>query len=65
MNIETQQHCQPWRYGKNGRFKGTIRELSQFDNKEPEELKFEFDHFDADNSYPKVLSSKLDGFQLQ
>ena len=30
----------------------TINELSQFDNKKPEELQSEFDHFDADNSYP-------------
>ena len=32
------------------RFKRTIKELSQFDNKKPEEL--ESDHFDMDNSYP-------------
>ena len=37
---------------KNGRFKRTIKELSQFDNKKPEELESEYDHFDADNSYP-------------
>ena len=37
---------------KNGRFKRTIKELSQFDNKKPEELESEFDHFDVDNSYP-------------
>ena len=37
---------------RNGRFKRTIKELSQFDNKKPEELESEFDHFDADNSYP-------------
>ena len=35
-----------------GRFKRTIKELSQFDNKKPEELESEFDHFDVDNSYP-------------
>ena len=35
-----------------GRFKRTIKELSQFDNKKPEELESEFDHFDLDNSYP-------------
>ena len=34
------------------RFKRTIKELSQFDNKKPEELESEFDHFDVDNSYP-------------
>ena len=28
------------------------KELSQFDNKKPEELESEFDHFDVDNSYP-------------
>ena len=31
---------------KNGRFKRTIKELSQFDNKKPEELQSESDHFD-------------------
>ena len=36
----------------NGRLKRTIKELSQFDNKKPEELESEFDHFDAVNSYP-------------
>ena len=36
---------------KNDRFNRTIKELSQFDNKKPEELESEFDHFDADNSY--------------
>ena len=35
-----------------GRFKLTIKELSQFHNKEPVELQSEFDHFDEDNSYP-------------
>ena len=28
--------------------------LSQFDNKKPEELELEFDHFDEDNSYPSL-----------
>ena len=37
---------------KNGRLERTIKELSQFDNKKPEELESEFDHFDAANSYP-------------
>ena len=37
---------------KNGRFKRTIKELSQFDNKKQEELELKFDHFDAANSYP-------------
>ena len=37
---------------KKGRFKRAIKELSQFDNKKPEELEVEFDHFDVDNSYP-------------
>ena len=36
-----------------GRFKRTIKELSQFDNKRPEELESEFDHFDLDNLYPR------------
>ena len=35
-----------------GRFKRAIKELSQIDNKKPEELESEFDHFDLDNSYP-------------
>ena len=35
-----------------GRFKTTIKELSQLDNKTPKELDSEFDHFDVDNSYP-------------
>ena len=29
-----------------------IKELSQFDNKNPEELESESGHFDVDNSYP-------------
>ena len=33
-------------------FKRTIKELIQFDDKKPEELESEFDHFDVDNSYP-------------
>ena len=37
---------------KKGRFKRTIKELSQLDNKKPEEVESEFDHFDLDNSYP-------------
>ena len=37
---------------KNGQFRRTIQELSQFDNKKPEELELEFDHFDVDNSCP-------------
>ena len=36
---------------KKGRFKRIIKELSQFDNKKPEELESEFDHFDLENSY--------------
>ena len=38
MNIEMQLHCQPSRDGKNGRLKRPIKELSQFDNINPEEL---------------------------
>ena len=37
---------------KNGRLERTTKELSQFDNKKPEELESEFDHFDGDNLYP-------------
>ena len=41
---------------KKGRFKRTIKELSQFDNKKQEESESEFDHdncyFDLDNCYP-------------
>ena len=37
---------------KNGRHKRTIKELSQFDSKKPEDFESEFDHFDAANSYP-------------
>ena len=37
---------------EDGRFKRTIKKLSQFDNKKTEELESEFDHFDADSSYP-------------
>ena len=43
---------------KKGRFKRTIKELSQFDNKKPENFQSEFDHFHLDNSYP---SSPLKG----
>ena len=50
--METQKRCQPWRDGKNGQLERTIKELSQFHNKKPEELESEFDHFDATNSYP-------------
>ena len=37
-----------------GRFKRIIRELSQFSNKEPEEIESESDYFDVDNSYPTL-----------
>ena len=37
---------------KKDRFNRTIKELSQFDNKKPEELESDFDHFDVDNSCP-------------
>ena len=37
---------------KKGQFRRTIKELSQFDNKNPEELESAFDHFDVDNSCP-------------
>ena len=37
---------------KKGRFKRTIKELSQFDNKKPGELASEFDHSYVDDSYP-------------
>ena len=38
---------------KNGLFKRTIKELSQFNNKKPED-ESEFDHFDADKLYPTL-----------
>ena len=34
-----------------GRFKRTIKELSQSDNEKPEELESELGHVDVDNSY--------------
>ena len=37
---------------KKGRFETPIKELSQFDNKKPEKLESEFNHFDVDNSCP-------------
>ena len=46
------KHCQPWKDGKSSRLQRTIKELSQFDNKKPEKLESEFDHFDEANSYP-------------
>ena len=39
---------------KKDRFKRSIKELSQFDNKTPEELESGFDQFDPDNSYPTL-----------
>ena len=42
--------------GKKDRSKGTIKELSQFDNKKPQELESEFEHFDVDNSHPTSLT---------
>ena len=35
---------------KNGQLKRTIKELSPFGNKKPEELELEFVQFDLDNS---------------
>ena len=40
---------------KKRRLKRTIKELTQFDNKKPEELESEFDNFDADYLYPTSL----------
>ena len=60
MNIKTQYHCQPWKDGKD-RFERTIKELSQFDDKKPEELESEFDHFDLDNWY---TSSPFQGHNI-
>ena len=40
---------QTWK--RNNIVNHAIKELTQFDNKEPEELESEFDHFDAANSY--------------
>ena len=37
---------------KTADLKEPSKKLSQFDNKKPEELESEFDHFDAANSYP-------------
>ena len=37
---------------KKHRFRRTIKELSQLDNKKPKELESEFDCFGAANSYP-------------
>ena len=37
---------------ENGRLKRAIKDLSQFDDKKPENLVSEFDHFDGANSYP-------------
>ena len=48
-NAKTLSVMEGW---KNGRLKRTIKESSQFDNKKPEELESEFDHFDPANSYP-------------
>ena len=39
---------------RKGRFKRTIKKLSQFDNEKPEELESEFDHFDVEN-YPTSI----------
>ena len=36
---------------KKDRFKRTIQEINQFDNRKLEELQSEFDHFDVDNAY--------------
>ena len=48
-NVITLSTMERW---EKRRFRRTIKELSQFDNKKPEELESEFDNFDADNSYP-------------
>ena len=49
MNIEiTLSAMEGWK----NRLERTIKELSQFDDKNPEEFEPEFDHFDAANSYP-------------
>ena len=39
-------------------YQTVIPDLSQFDNKKPEDLESDFDHFDPDNSYP---SSRFKG----
>ena len=46
---------------KIGQFKRTTKELSQFDDKKPEELESEFNHFDVDNSY---LTSPFKGHNI-
>ena len=43
-----------------GRFKRTIKELSQSDNRKLEELESEFDHFDLNNSYTSSPFVDLD-----
>ena len=40
------------KWEKNSRFKRTIKERRQFDNKKPEKLELELDNFDVDNLYP-------------
>ena len=42
---------------KKGRFKRTIKELSQFDNKMPDEFESEYDHFDLDIRFQICLSN--------
>ena len=37
---------------RKGQFKRAINKLGQSDNKKPEELESEFDHFDLENLYP-------------
>ena len=40
--------------GRVKRVKRAIKKLSQFDERKPEDLESEFDHFDVDNSYPTL-----------
>ena len=66
MTLSAMERC------KKGRFKRTIKELSQFDKKKPEELESEFDHFERtikelsqfDNKKPEDLESEFDHFDL-
>ena len=54
MNIRNAITLSAMERWRKGRFKRTIKELNQFDDKKSEELESEFDHFDLDNSYPSL-----------
>ena len=56
QNAITLSAMERWKKRGFKEFKGTIKELSQFADKKPEELESEYDNFDADYSYPTCLS---------